>query len=93
MTGIFNIRWICPDKFFIRANWPEFPVSGFVICGQDDRYIQEILKQIGRNCWSISIDFQKNICSQTSEVLETSEVFCEIIFLKNYRNIRANWPY
>jgi len=31
-----------------------------------------------------TIDFQKNNCSQTSEVLETSEVFCEIIFLKNY---------
>jgi len=32
------------------------------------------------------IDFQKQIWSQTSEVLETSEVFREIIFLSVYGN-------
>ncbi len=30
-----------------------------------------------------TINVQKNIWSQTSEVLETSEVFSEIIYLKN----------
>jgi hypothetical protein len=33
------------------------------------------------------IDFQKNVWSQTSEVLETSEVFSEIIYLNVYSSV------
>ena len=40
---------------------------------------------------SSSIDFQKNICRQTSEVLETLEVFREVIYLNVYisKNLKA----
>jgi len=45
--------------------------------------LKELLKSI-RLLNIVTIDFHKNICSQTSEVLETSEVFREIIYLKVY---------